>query len=60
MATYLDIFGGKVKYLTSDPTNKNAGQVWYNSTAGTAKAELYYNGVWSTSSATMNLSLIHI
>ena len=41
MATYLDIFGGKVKYLTSDPTNKNAGQVWYN-------------GVWSTSSATMN------
>jgi hypothetical protein len=54
VATYLDIFGGKVKYLTSDPTYKNAGQVWYNSTAGTAKVELYYNGVWSTSSATMN------
>ena len=54
MATYRDIYGGKVNYLGSDPSNKQTGQLWYNSVSKVAKGELYYNGVWSTSSATMN------
>ena len=54
MATYKGIQGFTWQKVSSDPSDAVAGQVWYNSTAGTAKAELYYNGVWSTSSATMN------
>ena len=54
MATYRDIYGGKVNYLGADPSNKQTGQLWYNSVSNVAKGELYYNGVWSTSSATMN------
>ena len=37
MATYYDIFGQKVQYLSSDPANLTEGQVWYNSTSGEAK-----------------------
>lgn len=37
MATYYDIFGQKVQYLSSDPSNVQIGQVWYNSTSNTAK-----------------------
>jgi len=37
VATYYDIFGQKVQYLSSDPANLTEGQVWYNSTSGTAK-----------------------
>lgn len=54
MATYRELFGGKVNYLGSDPSNKQTGQLWYNSVSNVAKVELYYNGVWATSSATMN------
>ena len=37
MATYYDIFGQKVQYLSSDPSDVQIGQVWYNSTSNTAK-----------------------
>jgi len=37
VATYYDIFGQKVQYLSSDPANLTEGQVWYNSTSGEAK-----------------------
>ena len=39
MATYYDIFGQKVQYLSSDPANLTEGQVWYNSTSNTAKVQ---------------------
>ena len=37
MATYQDIKGLKVKYLSADPGTLRAGEVWYNSTTGTLK-----------------------
>jgi hypothetical protein len=37
VATYYDIFGQKVQYLSSDPSDVQVGQVWYNSTSNTAK-----------------------
>ena len=37
MVTYYDIFGQKVQYLSSDPSDLQIGQVWYNSTSNTAK-----------------------
>jgi len=51
VATYYDIFGQKVQYLSSDPANVTEGQVWYNSTSNTAKFEGFLaagSGTWST------------
>jgi len=39
VATYYDIFGQKVQYLSSDPSPVTTGQVWYNSTSNTAKVQ---------------------
>ena len=48
MATYYDIFGQKVQYLSSDPSDVQIGQVWYNSTSNTAKVQgATASGVWS-------------
>ena len=47
MATYQDIKGLKVKYLSTDPSTLVGGEVWYNSTTGTLKgvvlAESWYS-----------------
>jgi len=52
VATYYDIFGQKVQYISSDPANLTEGQVWYNSTSNTAKVQAYSaSGVWSTGGA---------
>lgn len=48
MATYYDIFGQKVQYLSSDPANLTEGQVWYNSTSNTAKVQGYQTAAWAT------------
>ena len=49
MATYYDIFGQKVQYLSSDPANLTKGQVWYNSTSNTAKFQgATTSGTWAT------------
>ena len=48
MATYYDIFGQKVQYLSSDPANLTEGQVWYNSTSNTAKVQGYGTDSWAT------------
>ena len=48
MATYYDIFGQKVQYLSSDPSPVTEGQVWYNSTSNTAKFQGYQAAAWST------------
>tara|TARA_R110000737_G_scaffold173691_3_gene199160 strand:- start:170 stop:1162 length:993 start_codon:yes stop_codon:yes gene_type:complete len=48
VATYYDIFGQKVQYLSSDPSDVQTGQVWYNSTSNTAKVRAATTtGVWS-------------
>ena len=48
MATYYDIHGQKVKYLSSDPSPVTKGQVWYNSTSNTLKISSYKNAVWTS------------
>jgi len=54
VATYYDIFGQKVQYVTSDPSDVVEGQVWYNSTSNTGKVQAYNAAVaWSTG-GTMN------
>jgi len=40
MATYKEIFGKQIKFLSSDPANEGEGQIWYNSTSGTFKSVL--------------------
>jgi len=54
MADYKTIFGQKIQSISSDPSVAVTGQVWYNSTTASLKANIFYNGVWSTGSATMN------
>ena len=55
MATYYDIFGQKVQYLSADPSPVAEGQVWYNSTSNTAKVRTYNAaGTWA-SSPSLNL-----
>jgi len=49
MATYKQIFGKQVKFLSSDPTTEEEGQVWYNSTSGTFKS-VVNSGAWSSGS----------
>lgn len=48
MATYLDIKGQKVQYLSSDPSPVTEGQVWYNSTSNTGKVEGYVTAAWAS------------
>ena len=52
MATYQDIKGLRVKYLSADPGTLRAGDVWYNSTSGTLKGVVNI-AAWS-SGASMN------
>jgi len=54
MADYKTIFGQKIQSVATDPSVAIPGQVWYNSTSATVKANIFYNGVWSTGSAAMN------
>ena len=48
MATYYDIFGQKVQYLSSDPSDVQIGQVWYNSTSNTAKVQGLGTASWAS------------
>ena len=49
MATYQEIRGLRVKYLSADPSNTATGEVWYNSTTGTLRSHLI-SAAWSSSS----------
>lgn len=51
MATYFDIHGQKVKYVSSDPSTLTEGQVWYNSTSDAAKLQTFSTGAWSSGGA---------
>ena len=49
MATYYDIFGQKVQYLSSDPNPVVPGQIWYNSSTSALKGEINVaSNTWST------------
>ena len=58
MATYKQIFGKQVKFLSSDPANEAEGQIWYNSTSNTFKS-VVSSGAWA-SSAPINTARIYI
>jgi len=49
MATYKEIFGKKIKFLSSDPATGAEGQIWYNSTSDTFKSVLS-SGAWTSAS----------
>ena len=50
MADYFDIFGFKVQYLSSDPSDVTKGQVWYNSTTNISKVRGFSAASFTTSS----------
>ena len=52
MATYYDISGQKVQYLSSDPSPITKGQVWYNSTSNSLKMRTYNAAVWTSGATT--------
>jgi hypothetical protein len=47
MSTYKDIQGNLIPVLSSDPSNPEFGDIWYNSTSSSLKAYQYVS-VWST------------
>ena len=49
MATYKQIFGKQIKFLSTDPANESEGLIWYNSTSGTFKSTLVTEA-WSSTS----------
>ena len=48
MANYKDISGLKIKSVSSDPSNLNEGEMWYNSTSGSLKVAPFVAGTWSS------------
>jgi len=51
MATYKEIFGKKVQFLSSDPpASVGQGQIWYNSTSNTFKTSTP-TGAWASGGA---------
>ena len=49
MTTYYGLYGQKVQYLASDPTDVQVGQVWYNSTSATLKVRsATTSGTWAS------------
>ena len=51
MATYYDIFGQKVQYLSSDPSDVVEGQVWYNNSSSVSKFQGFQSGAWAAGGA---------
>jgi hypothetical protein len=51
MSTYKEIAGTNIEVLSSDPANPVEGQVWYNSTSNTVKANFINPGSWATGGA---------
>ena len=53
MATYKEIFGKQVKFLSTDPVLQSEGQIWYNSTTATFRSTLV-SAAWASSSNMSN------
>ena len=51
MTTYKEIRGTNIEAVASDPSNPVDGQVWYNTTSNTVKANYINPGSWSTGGA---------
>jgi hypothetical protein len=48
MTTYYELYGQKVQYLASDPTDVQTGQVWYNSTSAVLKVRQVTTATWAS------------
>jgi hypothetical protein len=48
MSTYLELKGGNVKRVDSDPANPKFGQVWYNDTANQIKVTTTILAAWGS------------
>ena len=55
MTTYYGLYGQKVQYLASDPTDVQIGQVWYNSTSAVLKVrQEVATNAWATGGTMAN------
>ena len=48
MSTYREIHGGRVNVVSSNPSNPQDGEVWYNSTLGQLKGYVLGTAAWSS------------
>ena len=48
MTTFKEIRGTAIESVSSDPTNPEVGQIWYNNTIGVLKGYRSLGGVWAT------------
>ena len=47
MTTYKEIKGQLIRQVSSDPSDPQIGQIWYNNTTGALKAFLTIDAAWS-------------
>jgi hypothetical protein len=43
MTTFKEIRGTTIEVVSTDPTNPETGQIWYNSSSGTLKGSCFCN-----------------
>jgi hypothetical protein len=48
MTTFKEIRGTAIQSVSSDPTNPEAGQIWYNNTIGVLKGYKFTTGTWAS------------
>ena len=46
MATYKEIKGTSIEVVSSDPSNPQLGQIWFNTTSQTLKGEEFGSASW--------------
>ena len=51
MTTYKEIKGQLIRQVSSDPSDPQLGQIWYNTTTGILKGYKFIEGVWSSGGA---------
>jgi hypothetical protein len=51
MSTYLELKGGNIKRVDSDPANPKEGQIWYNDTTNKIRAKIKISAAWSSGGA---------
>jgi hypothetical protein len=47
MTTFKEIRGTAIESVSSDPTNPEEGQIWYNNTIGVLKGYRSLGGAWA-------------
>jgi hypothetical protein len=48
MTTFKEIRGTTIEVVSSDPSNPEIGQIWYNSSSGTLKGYISVGGAWAS------------